>query len=213
MMLTVVVFPGAGAAGTPHGLRGLPAVRPASWSTVPRGGYLGFFWHGAVFSFVAYDGDRLAAELDHRRRPPIRRTIQERGRSAPAMISGTGIFTLLRRRVRRRPRGVVRSSPGHRLVPQAAILARRIMSGVYHAGQMARRRAPSAGLLGPMTLADKKIGAAFGRPSNRFLMMRAAAQFGTAAFGLGGNAASVIVPRRRSSASLSARSSFSSGGT
>ena len=36
---------------------------------------------------------------------------------------------------------------------------------------------------------------------------------GTAALGLGGNAASVIVPRRRSSASLSARSSFSSGGT
>jgi hypothetical protein len=36
---------------------------------------------------------------------------------------------------------------------------------------------------------------------------------GTAAFGSGGNAASVIVPRRRSKASLSARSSFSSVGT
>jgi hypothetical protein len=36
---------------------------------------------------------------------------------------------------------------------------------------------------------------------------------GTAAFGFGGNAASVVVPCRRSSASLSARSSFSSGGT
>jgi hypothetical protein len=35
----------------------------------------------------------------------------------------------------------------------------------------------------------------------------------TAAFGFGGKAASVMVPRRRSSASLSARSSFSSGGT
>ena len=36
---------------------------------------------------------------------------------------------------------------------------------------------------------------------------------GTAAFGLGGYAASVIVPRRRSNASFSARSSFLSGGT
>ena len=49
-------------------------------------------------------------------------------------------------------------------------------------------------------------------------MMRAfaadkAIQLGTAAFGFGGKAASLIVPRRRSSASLSARSSFSSGGT
>ena len=40
-----------------------------------------------------------------------------------------------------------------------------------------------------------------------------AAQLGTAAFGFGGKAASVIVPRRRSSAILSALSSFSSGGT
>jgi hypothetical protein len=36
---------------------------------------------------------------------------------------------------------------------------------------------------------------------------------GAAAFGLGGNAASVIVPRRRAKASFSARSSFSSDGT
>jgi hypothetical protein len=35
----------------------------------------------------------------------------------------------------------------------------------------------------------------------------------TAAFGFGEKAASVMVPRRRPSASLSARSSFSSGGT
>jgi hypothetical protein len=35
---------------------------------------------------------------------------------------------------------------------------------------------------------------------------------GTAAFELGGKAGSVIVPRKRSIASLSARSSFSSGG-
>ena len=43
--------------------------------------------------------------------------------------------------------------------------------------------------------------------------VRLARTQGTAAFGFGGNAASVVVPCRRSSASLSARSSFSSGGT
>ena len=35
----------------------------------------------------------------------------------------------------------------------------------------------------------------------------------TVAFGFGGKAASVMVPRKRSIASLSARSSFASGGT
>ena len=40
-----------------------------------------------------------------------------------------------------------------------------------------------------------------------------AAQLGTAAFGFGGKAASLVAPRRRSSAILSALSSFSSGGT
>jgi hypothetical protein len=60
---------------------------------------------------------------------------------------------------------------------------------------------------------------AAGRPSNGVgldnspIAKSAAVQLGTAAFGFGGKAASLVAPRRRSSAILSALSSFSSGGT
>src|SRR5580704_15938433 len=50
-------------------------------------------------------------------------------------------------------------------------------------------------------------------PSPQAAEDRVSAQFGTAAFGFGGKAASLTAPRRRSRAILSALSSFSSGGT
>jgi hypothetical protein len=53
----------------------------------------------------------------------------------------------------------------------------------------------------------------YGLPPPVFASGPLAAQLGTAAFGFGGKAASLVAPRRRSSAILSALSSFSSGGT
>src|SRR6476660_1713369 len=62
--------------------------------------------------------------------------------------------------------------------------------------------------------ASDGVGYAYLTPSpGRSLVSNVPRYLGTAAFGSGGNAASVIVPRRRSKASLSARSSFSSVGT
>jgi len=65
----------------------------------------------------------------------------------------------------------------------------------------------------------QKKGAARRRPASICFPRRVrpriwvSAQFGTAAFGLGGKAASLTAPRRRSMAIFSALSSFSSGGT
>ena len=62
--------------------------------------------------------------------------------------------------------------------------------------------------------ASDGVGYAYLTPFVRsFIVIDVPRYLGTAAFGSGGNAASVIVPRRRSKASLSARSSFSSVGT
>ena len=58
----------------------------------------------------------------------------------------------------------------------------------------------------------KQTGRPEGRPAKRFRLI-GAAQFGTGVFGFGGKAEFTWVPRSRSSAMLSALSSFSSDGT
>jgi hypothetical protein len=85
------------------------------------------------------------------------------------------------------------------------------MPGARGPAAMATLGRAGPGTPGQLSFYPIKNGAAHGRPT--FQIDGTSLQFGTALFGFGGNAASVIVPRRRSIASLSARSSFSSGGT
>ena len=108
-----------------------------------------------------------------------------------------------------------RPVPGQSSGRSPQVIPGESFGGAYHARATGRPEpaalSPVSGLLGLRTTAQKQKRGGSWPP--RIWDQESAAQLGTAAFGFGGKAASVIAPRNRSSASLSALSSFSSGGT